>query len=261
MNIIALLTDFGLTDYFAGSVKASILDINPEANIVDISHNVPRGDVFLGAFSLLLSFRDFPKGTIFVTVIDPGVGSGRAAIAVKCGSYFFIGPDNGVLSLACEKNGVRASVRKLENKKFFRNSVSGTFHGRDIFGPVAAHLSKGADFEKLGPLQKTFLHCQIPSTIVKADKIQGIVAYIDHFGNCITSIEQSHLKKMSGRRIHISIKSKKLIPLCKCYNDVPEGNSLGVIGSAGFLEISVNCGNAAIDLNLKHGDSVDVAFI
>lgn len=137
MNIITLTTDFGLADWFVGSMKGVILGINPQARIVDITHDVPAGDIRAGAFALLASYRCFPRNTVHVAVVDPGVGSERAAIAVRTEEYFFVGPDNGVLSFALAHENVQ-EVRHLQNEMLFRTPVSNTFHGRDIFAPVAA---------------------------------------------------------------------------------------------------------------------------
>ncbi len=257
MSIIALLTDFGASDHYVGSMKAAIFSVNPRALIVDITHGVPPGDKVCGAFSLLMSYRDFPKSTIFVAVIDPGVGDKRNAIAIKCGGYFFIGPDNGVLSMTCDDIAAPMVVRTLANR-YFRNPVSATFHGRDIFGPIAAHLSKGVAFEKLGPTQDSFLSCRLPQVIIEPHRIKGSVAYIDHFGNCITSITTSHLKQQLDSQPVITIKRGKSFPLCSRYDEVPKGKPLGILGSTGFLEVSINCGNAAETLKVKRGDPVKV---
>jgi S-adenosylmethionine hydrolase len=260
MSLIALLTDFGIADHYAGSVKAAILGINPRATLVDISHGIPPGDIVSGAFTLLLSYRDFPKGTIFVAVVDPGVGGSRAGIAIECGDCFFIGPDNGILALAAEKIGAPVAIRTLENKRFFRMPASSTFHGRDIFGPVAAHLSKGVSFERLGSPRASFIHCPLPQPIEGLDYIKGTIAYIDHFGNCITTIEASPINQYPNKLPKISVKRKKTIPFCSCYEDVPSGKPLAIIGSAGFIEISVHGASAAFQLKLIRGDDVVIRF-
>jgi S-adenosyl-L-methionine hydrolase (adenosine-forming) len=264
MNPIALITDFGVADHFVGSMKAAILGINPRAVIIDISHSIPAGDISAAASMLLLCYRDFPKSTIFIVVVDPGVGSGRKAIAIKSGSYYFVGPDNGVLSLACEKGRGTARraptiIRRIENESFFRKPISSTFHGRDIFGPVAGHLSKGNVFEKLGPLQDSYIHLQLPQVRMESNRIIGNVIAIDHFGNCITTIESSHIEKLSNKKVKILLKGSRNIPLGSCYSDVTKGKSLGLIGSAGFLEISIHGGNAAEKLKIKRDDRVVIS--
>ena len=269
MPPIALITDFGLADHFVGSMKAAILGINPRASIIDVSHDIPPGDVMAAATMLLLCFRDFPKSTIFTVVVDPGVGSNRAAVAVKAGGYYFVGPDNGVLSLVCEKieaasgnaPAARQVICKLENESYFRTPVSATFHGRDIFGPVAAHLSKGVAFVKLGPIRESMVRAAIPRVKVDSKHVTGSVIAIDRFGNCITSIERSHLDKLLSAGFSVAMKGAKPFPVCSCYRDVAKGKPLGLVGSAGYLEISINGGNAAKKLNLKIGDAVEVKIM
>jgi S-adenosylmethionine hydrolase len=258
MNPIALITDFGMADHFVGSMKAAILGVNPRAVIIDISHSIPPGDVMAAACTLLLCFRDFPKSTIFAVVVDPGVGSDRKAIVVKTGAHYFVGPDNGVLSLACERIGAPRIIRLLKNDKFFRKPISSTFHGRDIFGPVAAHLSYGASFEKFGPLRDSFISLGLPPVVADSKRIVGAVIAIDRFGNCITSIESSPLERLHGKKLSIAIKGSARIPFHSCYADVSKGRPLGIIGSSGFLELSINGGSAAKKYKIKRGDRVEV---
>jgi hypothetical protein len=250
---IALVTDFGESDWFVAAMKGVILSVNPGAAIVDISHNIPAGGISAAAFTLLVCHSYFPKGTIFVAVVDPGVGSSRAAIAVKAGPYFFVGPDNGVLSPVID-NYAKPELRALRNPKFFLKNVSATFHGRDIFAPVAAHLSKGVAFEKLGPKIKDIVRLKIPLAQEADNKTTGRILYIDHFGNAITNIQSS---LVSGRIKHVFVKGRK-VPIVSCYADVDEGKFLAVKGSCGFLEISVNKGNAAKKIKLKIGDKVEI---
>jgi S-adenosyl-L-methionine hydrolase (adenosine-forming) len=257
MSIIALITDFGTADHFVGSMKGAILDIDPNATLVDITHAIAPGDVRSAALSLLLSFSDFPKGTIFVVVVDPGVGGGRKALAIKAGPYYFVGPDNGVLSLACNKAG-KPIVRSLENARYFRKSVSTTFHGRDIFGPVAAYLGKSVAFEKFGPEKASFVLYKTPLAFLKSNRVQGQIIYIDRFGNCITTIEAKHLVDFNSGQLRVKLKNQRPFPVCLSYSDLPKGKVMGIIGSAGFLEISINQGNAAKDLKLKIGAPVEV---
>jgi S-adenosyl-L-methionine hydrolase (adenosine-forming) len=258
MNPIALITDFGLADHFVGSMKAAIFTVNPQAAIIDISHDIPPGDIAAAAFMLLMCSKDFPKSTIFVVVVDPGVGSERSPIAIKSESCYFVGPDNGVLSLVGKKSAFRQEIRRLENNRFFRNPVCSTFHGRDIFGPVAGHLSKGLTFTKIGPLLKKIIECPLTPVKEQSGHVTGNVIAIDRFGNCITAITTSHLKKMSKENTFVLLKGKKRVPLCSRYCDVLNGKPLGIFGSAGFLEISINNGNAARKLRLKHGDPVEI---
>ena len=250
---IALITDFGQRDWFVASMKGVILSVNPRAVIVDINHNIPAGGISAAAFNLLASHSSFPKGTIFVAVVDPGVGSSRAAIAAKAGPYFFLGPDNGVLSPVID-NYYKPELRVLLNPKYFLKKVSATFHGRDIFAPAAAHLSKGVAFGKLGPRVKDIVHLSMPLAREKGKRIAGSVMYIDHFGNAITNIPSSLVTKTTKS---LRIKGRS-VPVCSCYMDVDEGKLLAVVGSCGFVEISVNKGNAAKKMMLNIGDKVGI---
>jgi S-adenosyl-L-methionine hydrolase (adenosine-forming) len=254
---IALLTDFGTKDWFAAELKAVILSVNPRATIVDITHDIAPGDVTAAAFNLLACHAWFPKGTVFVAVVDPGVGSKRAALAVKAGGargYVFVGPDNGLFSLILD-NYYKSEVRSLENTRYFQKEISSTFHGRDIFAPVAAHLSLGVAFEKLGPKVTTTVNLST-MTAARATKkgIEGCVIYVERFGNAVTNISSSLASQASRIRV-----KGRTIPLCGSYSDVAQGRPVAVIGSCGFVEISVNRGNAAQKMGLKIGDRVIVS--
>jgi S-adenosylmethionine hydrolase len=254
MKPIALLSDFGTKDWFVASMKGVILSVNPRAVIADINHDIPPGDITAGAFNLLACHASFPAGTIFVAVVDPGVGSRRAAIAVRGGGYTFIGPDNGLFSMIFD-NYYTSEIRSLENTRYFQKEVCSTFHGRDLFAPVAAHLSKGVAFEKLGPKRKSIIPLStLPAARAVKNTIVGSVIYIDRFGNAITNISSSLASH--ARRIRVK---GHTIPLCNCYSDVAEGKPVAVIGSCGFVEISVNRGNAAQKMKLGTTDPVTVS--
>jgi hypothetical protein len=253
MKPIALLSDFGTRDWFVASMKGVILSVNPGAVIIDINHDIAPGDITAGAFNLLACHASFPAGTIFVAVVDPGVGSRRAAMAVKAGGYVFIGPDNGLFSLVMD-NYYKSEVRSLESTRYFQKEISATFHGRDIFAPVGAYLSRGVAFEKFGPKMKTVVRLSIEAARASGRLITGSVIYIERFGNAITNISSS-LTSQAGR---IRVKGHT-IPLCGSYGDVAPGKPVAVIGSCGFVEISVNRGNAAQKLRLKIGDRVTVS--
>jgi len=184
MRLITLLTDFGMKDWFVGAMKGVILSLQPRATVVDITHEIPTGDVRAGAFALAASYWLFPRGTIHLAVVDPGVGSQRKAIAVRTTDYVFLGPDNGVLSWALARQKVRA-IHALENEHYFLRNVSRTFHGRDIFSPVAAHLSRGVSIKRLGPPLLDFQRLEWPEPRQRKGRIEGQVVYIDRFGNAI----------------------------------------------------------------------------
>jgi S-adenosylmethionine hydrolase len=261
MSVVAFITDFGTADWFVGSMKAALFSIDRGLQIVDITHEVPAGDVRAGAFVLLSSYRDFPPGTVFVAVVDPGVGSQRRALVAAGDGYGFVGPDNGLLSLALSRVR-KLEVRMLENPLFVRRQISATFHGRDVFAPAAAHLAsylaKSRPIEPFGPVAADYLRLPWPEPEVEAGRVRGRVVYIDRFGNAITSIKASLLADQSLLGGRVSCPACGSIPLCSFYEQAGEGESLAVIGSSGFMEIAVNRGSAASRLGLKIGDPVEV---
>jgi S-adenosylmethionine hydrolase len=283
MNIITLTTDFGTADWFVGSMKGVILGINPQASIVDITHEVPSRDIRAGAFALLASYRCFPRHTVHLAVVDPGVGSKRAAIAVRTADYFFVGPDNGVLSFALAQEKV-VEVRRLDNDTYFyhapsviRKPVSNTFHGHDIFAPVAARLTQNVPFDSLGEKLNDYVQFDWPQPRLGGavgDVLRGEIIYIDRFGNAITNLDEAMVRQVgrtgvppvkqdaraakTGGTPVLLFKGHPLCELKRFYQEAPVGQPLGIIGSSGFLEIAVNNGNAAQELGLKIGDVVEV---
>jgi len=257
VQLITLTTDFGTRDWFVGTTKGVILGIAPRAAIVDITHEIPAGDIRAGAFALAAACRFFPKGTVHVAVVDPGVGGARKAIAVQTANYFFVGPDNGVLSPALAQEKIK-SVRRLENTDYFLQPVSHTFHGRDIFAPVAAHLCRGTSVRKLGPAQKDFILLSWPQPHLQPNGIKGEVVFIDRFGNAITNIENIGLNPLG--RLEVFLGHKRLCSVRTFYQSVRVGQAVAVPGSSGFLEIAVNGGNAARRLGLKIGDRVSIRW-
>ena len=256
MNLITLTTDFGAKDWFVGVMKGVILGIAPRAAVVDITHEIPSGDIRAGAFALMASYRFFPKRTVHLAVVDPGVGSNRRAIAVQTADYFFVGPDNGVLSFALRHEKIK-SVRRLANETFFLKPVSRTFHGRDIFAPTAAHLSRGISIQKFGPAWKDFVKLDWPRLQVRNGAIAGEVVHIDRFGNLITNIDAGSLQSLGEKPGDVFAGRNRLCPLAPFYGAVPAGRPVAVIGSTGFLEIAVNGGSAAEKFGLRIGDAVN----
>src|SRR5947207_1030860 len=186
--IITLLTDFGSQDYFTAAMKGVILSINPAAQIVDITHEIPPQDIQAAAFNLLATYKDFPAKTIHVAVVDPGVGSTRRAVLIECAGQFFVGPDNGIFGWVCEREGIYNAIH-LTNENYFRHPVSATFHGRDIFAPVAAAVSKGGALDEFGPAIKNLIHLEsLKPKILSDGAIEASIIYIDRFGNCITNL-------------------------------------------------------------------------
>ena len=252
MNLITLITDFGRRDWFVGSMKGAILSVQPQAVIVDITHEIPRGDIRAGAFALMASCRCFPRDTVHVVVVDPGVGSNRAAIVVRTSGYYFVGPDNGVLSWALAKEKV-LEIRQAESQTYFRKPVSCTFHGRDIFAPVAAHLTQGVPIELLGGRSKDYVHLDWPKPQVVGGCLCGEIVYIDRFGNAISNIESP-----SETATKVRVPGKLDCVIKRFYQEVPHGQSLAIVGSIGYLELSVNGSNAAKTFGLRIGDVVEV---
>ena len=253
-GIITLLTDFGEIDGFVGAMKGVILSINPNAKIIDISHEIPAQDIEAGAFVFRRTYHYFPKGTIHIVVIDPGVGSERKILAVQSSDYFFITPDNQVLKYILNSDETLTVVEVL-NKEFFLNSVSQTFHGRDIFAPVAAHLSIGVPINKLGHKTNNFDRGKIDQPIITQTSIIGSIIYIDKFGNLITNIGQNLIKKSVSS---IQIGQTHIRKLSTSYSEAEVNQPLALIGSSGFLEIAVRNGNASERLLAKRKDTVRI---
>jgi len=257
VHIITLTTDFGAADWFVGTMKGVILGLQPRAHLVDITHEIPAGDIRAGAFALAASHGFFPRGTVHVAVVDPGVGSGRRAIAVQTVNYFFVGPDNGVLSLALAREKIKA-VHQITNEQLFLHPVSNTFHGRDVFAPVAANLSKGLPLGKVGASIKEFVKLSSPEPQRTANSIKGEIAYIDRFGNAITNIDNTKLASLAEGLREIIFRGKRLCELQPFYQAVPHRKPVAVPVSSGFLELALNGGSAAKKFNLRVGQAVIV---
>lgn len=253
--IITLTTDFGSKDWFVGTMKGVILGINPEAPLVDITHQVAPGDIQAGAFALAASCNFFPKGTVHLAVIDPGVGSQRRAVAVKTADYLFVGPDNGVLSWAIGDRTIQA-IHVLQRKHYFLPKVSRTFHGRDIFAPVAAHLGCGTPIVEFGPRVKDLMRIPWPRTRRIRDTVEGEVVYLDQFGNAITNIAQHGIVDLAKKQLQVYFGGKHLCSFGAYYESVAKGVPLAVIGSTGFVEIAINGGSAARELGIRPGDQI-----
>ncbi|MCS7049226.1 MAG: SAM-dependent chlorinase/fluorinase [Verrucomicrobiae bacterium] len=239
-NVVTLTTDFGLRDWFVGSMRGVILSLYPKAQVVDITHEIAAGDVRAAAFALAVSYRCFPTGTVHVAVVDPGVGSDRPAVVVKTDAGFFVGPDNGVLSWALREETVH-EVRRIENTAWMRQPVSRTFHGRDVFAPVAARIAMGMPWQQVGPVVAGFERLAWP------EKSQ--VLYVDRFGNAITNI------RTKPRCVTVGGRSVRVVDF---YQQGARDEPVALMGSSGFLEIAINGGNAAAVLGLRVGTPVEV---
>lgn len=261
-NIVTLLSDFGLRDPYVAEMKAVILSISPEVCIVDISHEIEKFNIRMGAFVLASAMPYFPKGTIHVAVVDPGVGTERRPIIVETERCYLVGPDNGLLMLAAQREGVKR-VYAIFDRRFMLSKVSKTFHGRDIFAPAAAYLAKGHNPQEFGPEIRDYRTPKFAKPKLGDDCIFGEIVHIDDFGNIITNIPAEMLQKMGlkeERKIKAKLGKNKPIPLrfCSAYGQVAVKEPLALIGSHGFLEISLNQGNAAKQFKTKTGNSVCV---
>lgn len=264
MSIITLLTDFGTDDEYVGVMKGVILSVNPAARIVDISHAVDPQDILQAAFLFDAAWPYFPKGTVHVLVIDPGVGSRRAIVALKKNDHTFIAPDNGVLTLILETNGIDEAVR-IENRALFLKPVSDTFHGRDILAPVSARLSAGLAVKELGSRidHRTLVRLSVPKPAqTRQNEMSGTVISVDRFGNMITNIHQTDLTAFlsgaSNRSPDIRIGQKIISGIHRSYHEAASGAPLAIIGSRRYLEIAVRCGDAAKYFKAKKGDPVRI---
>ena len=251
--VISLLTDFGSADYFVGAVKGVILSINPAAQLVDITHEIPPHDIEAAAFTLLASYRSFPPSTIHLAIVDPGVGSKRRPVIIKTAAGTFVGPDNGIFSYILDQVD-DYDVFHITAEQYFRAPVSNTFHGRDIFAPVTAALSNGERPGAFGP--KLADPVVLPSLKPRKQKqgLQGRIIHIDTFGNCITNFTEADISENP----EVLVKGKR-IKTFKPYFTAPRGSSgelFGIWGSAGFLEIAANGKSAARLLHAKRGDPV-----
>lgn len=256
LMIIALLTDFGTKDYFVGAMKGAILTINENAKIVDITHEIEPQNINSASFNLRACYNNFPTKTIFVAVVDPGVGSNRRAILVETKDYFFIAPDNGLLSFVFNEQE-KFRVIEITNDEFFIKPLSKTFHGRDIFAPVAAHLSNGIAPRKFGSEINDFVKLpEIKPHKISANEIEAQIIHIDHFGNIITNFTKEDLPS----EFQIEINNQKIKKNFNFYAEAERDEIFTIFGSAGFLEIVAFQNSAQKLLNVRKDDKIK-AFI
>jgi S-adenosylmethionine hydrolase len=262
--LIALLTDFGTDDYFVASLKAVILTINPRARIVDIAHSVPSYDVRAAGFILFACYRYFPAGTVFLAIVDPGVGSPRRILLAETGKYFFIAPDNGLLSLIWDAEK-RVRVREARDSRFFLPRPSRTFEGRDKMAPVAAWLSKGARPEEFGPEAGILVKCDLEKSAMQKNGIVGSILYVDKFGNLITNIPSPDLipvlKKKPCSHFTIFIAGhRRITPFRETFSQGEKGELFFLPGSVGLIEVAAREASAAKMLRGRAGDSVEIRW-
>ncbi|MBN1900309.1 SAM-dependent chlorinase/fluorinase [Candidatus Sumerlaeota bacterium] len=255
-SIIALLTDFGSKDWFVASMKGVIKGIAPHVDIVDITHHIDPHHVESASFILASCYRDFPEGTVFCCVVDPGVGTSRKRLASFDGARYFIAPDNGLLTYVALRSEA-LSCRFIENPAFRNQGHGATFEGRDVFAPAAAYLASGVDMEKFGPPCRDMARLDLfENAGVKNGVLEGRIVYVDHFGNLITNLTPRDLEKdWDECRAVIDIKGGKIHGVSKGYGDVESGALLAYWGSTGCLEIAVNQGSAAGTLGIRIGEN------
>jgi len=255
MRIVTLTTDFGTQDYYVGAMKGAMLAIAPNLQLVDLSHELPAHDVLAAAFVLRHAARPFPSDTIHLAVIDPGVGSARRPLVVFDQHHLWIGPDNGLFSFALEAPDCQ--VYAIENTALMGAQISYTFHGRDVFAPVAAHLAAGVPLDEVGPVVKDPVRLQAIRPQCDAHGIEGQIIHVDRFGNLVTNIAA----EMLDGAVRICLGAEVVIEgVSQTYAEVAWGDTLALVGSAGMLEISVNGGCAARQLGLGREEQVRVQF-
>jgi S-adenosyl-L-methionine hydrolase (adenosine-forming) len=256
--LITLTTDFGIKDSFVGIMKGVIAQINPRALVVDLTHGIPAQNILAAAMTLSHAVKYFPQKTIHVVVVDPGVGSTRRPLLVTVDETYFIGPDNGVLSLAWEGRQPNRIVH-LSNPAYYLKPTSRTFHGRDIFAPVAAHLSLGIAPEAFGEILEDYFHLGWPE-VVRADRsVTGEIVYTDGFGNLFTSIQEQDLTGLGRENLSIVLGELTIRGLAPDYCAVESGQPVALINSWGVLEIAINKGNAARRFSVRIGEKVRVS--
>jgi S-adenosyl-L-methionine hydrolase (adenosine-forming) len=260
--IITLTTDFGLADAFVGAMKGVILSALPEADIVDITHGVEPFNVLDGALAIAQAAPYFPRQTVHVVVVDPGVGTARRPLLVASGGQFFVGPDNGVLSIAwqCDPASI---ARHITADHYFRQPVSGTFHGRDIFAPVAAALARTFEPAPFGPEVKDALGIEIPKPRIDGDTLRGKILRVDRFGNLLTNLttENAPCLFAPGVKFRMIIGAAEVTRMVKSFGDGPEGEPVAYLGSSGYLELGVNRGHAARQFGAARDADLLVEFL
>ncbi|MEW5734772.1 MAG: SAM-dependent chlorinase/fluorinase [Thermodesulfobacteriota bacterium] len=259
--IVSLLTDFGLSDEYAGLMKAVIYSINADAKVVDLSHHVPAHDVAAASFLLASSYPFFPPGTVHVAVVDPGVGTSRRILAAKHNGHIFLAPDNGLLTVPLSEGRTELMV-SVSNQSYFLKEQSATFHGRDIFAPVAAYLTRGVALDKLGPPMQPGKMIQLPGVLAsrRGKTIVGRVVAVDRFGNLVTNIPAGIVRDLvdetGGVSPSVAVDGTPVNGFYASYGQAPENTPFVLVGSRGTLEVAVRERSAARHLNVEAGAMV-----
>lgn len=262
-NIVTFTTDFGLHDHFVGTMKGVVLSINPTAQLFDICNNVQSFDILDGALTIAESYKYFPADTIHMVIVDPGVGTSRRPLLVRTEKHTFLAPDNGVLSLVYEREE-RLSVRHITSDHYFLQPMSQTFHGRDLFAPVAGWLSKGVEAAKLGDEITDYVRFSAPKPkVLNAMTMKGVVMKVDKFGNLITNISPKDVPQLfveGAKDFKIIVGKGEVMRVHAAYAQGSPGEVFGIVGSMGYLEIAANRGAAAQLLQATKGSEVHVVF-
>jgi S-adenosylmethionine hydrolase len=258
---VALLTDFGTRDHYAGTLKGVVLSVCPDATLVDIGHDIPPHDVLAGALELAACYRYFPHGTIFLVVVDPGVGSSRRGIAADTGDYKFVAPDNGVLSAVFRESPPKKVV-ELTERKYARPTISRTFEGRDRFAPAAGFLAKGIALVALGKSVSKVHTIDLPIPVVRGTELTGEVQRVDRFGNLTTNIDRRTFDQFAdGRPIAVAVGGIDIPRIVATYAEAPAGELCALFGSTDHLEVAINAGDAAALLKLGRGAPARVRLV
>ncbi len=258
-GLITLTTDFGLADHFVGVMKGVMLGIAPGARIVDICHGVSSFHIPEGAFTISQAYRYFPRGTVHAIVVDPGVGTARRPVVAEAAGQYFVAPDNGVLSMVYSRE--KHKVRAITNAKYFLKEVSQTFHGRDVFAPVAAHLSKGAPVARLGKVIDNYLKLDFETPVHTARRAwTGQVLKVDHFGNLVTNFRVADFPKIAAGRFEMAIGMERVGRLAHNYAECAPGELFAIEGSTGYLEVSLGQASASKRLGCAAGAPVEVTM-
>lgn len=257
--VIAILTDFGTADHYAGAMKGAILSVCRQAILVDITHGIPPHDVAAGALELAAAVPYFPEGTVFLAVVDPGVGSARRALAAEAGGFRFVGPDNGILAPALDQLPAGVVV-SLDRPGFARQAISRTFEGRDRLGPAAAWLAAGTPLGDLGSPASDYVRLIVPEAAVRPGRILGEILLVDRFGNLVSNIRRGDLGTPGAGVPIVRVAGREIGPLVDTYAAVAPGTACALIGSTDRLEIAVCEGSAAVELGARRGEPVEVVW-
>jgi len=256
--IVALLTDFGTRDHYAGTMKGVVLGLAPDASLVDITHDVPPHDVLTASLELAASYKYFPPGTIFLVVVDPGVGSARRGLVAEVGDYRFVAPDNGVLTAVFHDHKPKRVV-ELTERRYARPTVSKTFEGRDRFAPAAAWLARGTEPTAMGRPVTTWQTIDLPEPQVESSQIRGEVVLVDRFGNLVSNIDRRTFDQFRHEgAVRIAVDGHSVERLVATYAEAPAGSVCALFGSSEHLELAVNGGSAAEVLHLGRGAAVRI---